>query len=99
MKGRKRLKAIDTKICTRCRQVKSFEDFYKRKDTKDGRHYYCKICSREKRKRHYYMQKTETPEEKDNHIQLEKKIKNIEQAIMYIIQELSELNKRTKGNP
>ena len=93
MKGRKGLEAISTKACTICRKMKSIEDFYKRKDTPDGRHYYCKICSRKKRKKLYYMQKEETPENLDNEriIKLEKKIEHIEKALIYI---LEQLNKR-----
>ena len=33
-----------TKICTRCRQEKSFTDFGNRKDQKDGKDIYCKTC-------------------------------------------------------
>ena len=43
------------KKCTRCKIVKSLEEFNKMKSSKDGKHYYCKSCtkiiSREKYKK------------------------------------------------
>jgi len=32
------------KTCTKCKESKSLNDFYKRKDTKDGRISWCKTC-------------------------------------------------------
>ena len=32
------------KICTKCGQTKLLTEFYRHRDTKDGRNSYCKIC-------------------------------------------------------
>jgi hypothetical protein len=32
------------KICMRCKLEKSYTEFYKRSNVKDGRQCYCKIC-------------------------------------------------------
>ena len=37
---------MKTKTCNRCNQEKSLDEFGKRKDTKDGRKYYCTDCGR-----------------------------------------------------
>lgn len=35
---------VKTKICCRCKKVRPLSQFIKRKDTRDGLTYYCKIC-------------------------------------------------------
>jgi len=37
---------MTAKICTKCGEEKSIEDFYAHKINKDGRRYECKVCSR-----------------------------------------------------
>lgn len=34
------------KKCSKCKFCKSFDDFYKRKSTKDGLDYWCKLCAK-----------------------------------------------------
>lgn len=36
---------MDTKLCRDCGQVKLITDFVKRSTSKDGLHYYCRVCS------------------------------------------------------
>ncbi len=36
---------LQTKECSGCQERKLLDDFSKRKDTKDGRHYICKKCA------------------------------------------------------
>ena len=36
----------DSKVCSRCKQVKSFDEFHNNKSKPDGKHNYCKICLR-----------------------------------------------------
>lgn len=38
------------KVCCQCKIEKSIEDFFKRRDAKDGRAYYCKSCAKIRRK-------------------------------------------------
>jgi len=45
----------ETKECTKCGEVKSLEDFNKRKDSKDGYRNQCKEC-REKAHKKYYKE-------------------------------------------
>ena len=35
------------KICAKCREAKPLTDFYRRKRSKDGRDWYCKLCGKE----------------------------------------------------
>lgn len=37
------------KICTKCKQNKNIEDFYKNAKRKDGRQTFCKVCSNARR--------------------------------------------------
>lgn len=46
---------ISTKLCVRCREEKSKEEFRKSKKSRDGRHSYCDDCGREISRR--YAQK------------------------------------------
>lgn len=41
---RKRVFKKKDKICSKCGLSKSYDEFYKRKETKDGLHSQCKIC-------------------------------------------------------
>lgn len=41
------------KICTTCKERKSFEDFHRNKNTKDGFTYRCKSCTRIATKKYY----------------------------------------------
>jgi 5-methylcytosine-specific restriction endonuclease McrA len=50
---------LETKLCGNCREVKNVEEFYERKDSADGRHYYCNKCSRDRRRAYYYAKKAE----------------------------------------
>lgn len=34
------------KRCSRCREIKTLDEFGKYTNSKDGRHYYCRLCSR-----------------------------------------------------
>ena len=38
----------DVKACTKCQAVKPLGDFYRSRDTKDGRAYHCKACMNER---------------------------------------------------
>ena len=37
---------METKVCTKCGEEKSLDDFYRNKNTKDGRMSECKTCRR-----------------------------------------------------
>lgn len=39
---------LENKLCARCKNIKSINDFYKCKSKKDGLQVYCKICTKEK---------------------------------------------------
>ena len=41
------------KTCTKCEQLKSFDDFSKRPAYKDGLAYWCKLCIRQNKKTYY----------------------------------------------
>lgn len=41
------------KRCTKCGEVKPKSEFHRKKNGKDGLRSYCKVCSREERKRQY----------------------------------------------
>jgi len=41
---------LQTKVCSSCCVRKLLDDFSKRKETKDGRHYICKECANERRR-------------------------------------------------
>jgi len=44
---------MDTKVCSKCREVKLLEEFNKRKDKKDGYRSECKACNKEYAAKHY----------------------------------------------
>ena len=46
-----------TKVCSRCRQEKSVEEFAKKKQSKDGLQYMCKDCMRELNRELYLKRK------------------------------------------
>jgi hypothetical protein len=45
------LNLFDWKVCSSCQIKKRIEEFGKNKSQRDGRHYYCKQCIREKSKK------------------------------------------------
>src|SRR3954465_5324492 len=45
------LDLFDWKVCSSCQIKKRIEEFGKNKSQRDGRHYYCKTCVREKSKK------------------------------------------------
>ncbi len=45
------------KVCTKCKEEKSLEDFRKQSSTKDGLKYYCKECDDRTAKRYYEKNK------------------------------------------
>ena len=38
--------SVESKVCSKCKEVKLLEEFYKSKDSKDGHQYKCKTCER-----------------------------------------------------
>lgn len=48
---------MKTKICSCCKIEKDINEFYKKSDSKDGCHPYCKECSSIKRKKYYQENK------------------------------------------
>ncbi len=69
---------MDNKICRKCGVCKDLNDFHKQKESKDGRHCYCKICAVDNAKRHYQDNKeTVLPRMKVYNNKLEKQIKTI----------------------
>lgn len=48
---------MNTKICSCCKIEKDINEFYKKSDSKDGHHPYCKKCSSIKRKKYYQENK------------------------------------------
>ena len=42
----------NTKLCKKCKEVKSVEDFYRLNKNKDGLQHYCKICLNEMKKKY-----------------------------------------------
>ena len=48
---------INMKICTKCKEEKSLEDFRKQSSTKDGLKYYCKECDDRTAKKYYERNK------------------------------------------
>ena len=41
------------KVCTRCKEEKYLDEFSNYKNSKDGKHIYCKICAKNKSKERY----------------------------------------------
>jgi hypothetical protein len=37
---------MNTKICVKCKEVKSLDDFHKNSRSSDGLHSYCKECNK-----------------------------------------------------
>lgn len=54
----------DKKFCTGCRTFKPFTDFYKDKRSRDGYHYICKECSKERVKKSLEKTKNQKLQEK-----------------------------------
>jgi len=50
---------MQSKICCKCQQLKSFEEFNKNNSRKDGRQTYCRICSIKSAKYSYSSRKHE----------------------------------------
>tara|TARA_R110000772_G_scaffold7060_1_gene24241 strand:+ start:47 stop:643 length:597 start_codon:yes stop_codon:yes gene_type:complete len=48
---------MEVKTCSKCKEVKNFSDFSKRKATKDGLDYGCKLCQRAERLEYYKKNK------------------------------------------
>lgn len=48
---------IKTKICSKCKTEKPINDFYNMTKSLDGKHYYCKICSKEYKNKPDYKEK------------------------------------------
>lgn len=51
---------IKTKKCARCEEIKIVSEFFKMRNSKDGYHYYCKRCSKEKSKESYQRNRLKT---------------------------------------
>lgn len=41
------VKQLKTKICTKCNEEKSLDNYHKNKGNSDGYHYHCKACRKE----------------------------------------------------
>lgn len=50
---------MKTKVCFKCKKEKLLSNFYKKPDSKDGRHSYCKECDR-KRLKSFYQENKES---------------------------------------
>ena len=48
---------MTTKECKRCNTIKPITEYYNKKDSKDGKHIYCNICSRVEKKEYYELTK------------------------------------------
>lgn len=81
------------KRCSKCGKTKSIDDFHKNKNTKDGRHYYCKECMGKHMKERYIKHREKVlryvneynkghREEKLKY-QKEYKTKNLEKTLKY----------------
>lgn len=46
------------KICSKCKKEKEVNNFNKRRDTKDGLNFWCKLCQRNTNKKYYKNNKT-----------------------------------------
>lgn len=44
---------MNIKYCIDCKEWKPISDFNNYKTSKDGKHYYCKICSKKRKKKYY----------------------------------------------
>ena len=44
---------MQTKKCDKCKQIKSINEFYKKKTSKDGFQYWCKSCLKEYKRSKY----------------------------------------------
>lgn len=44
---------METKVCSKCNQIKTISEFTKNKAKKDGYNNYCKDCNKEYQKIHY----------------------------------------------
>jgi len=61
------------KICSKCKEEKSVNDFYKNKYREDGLHHYCKICHSAQNKNSYSYNKSKNRGLKNNYnLSLEK---------------------------
>jgi len=50
---------MESKICTKCNHPKSYTEFYKQKNSKDGYTSYCKLCTTELNKNYYQKKKNQ----------------------------------------
>ena len=67
------------KICTKCKKEKSYEDFYIKTNSKDGRNSWCKLCTKENGRKDYQ-------EKKELYLQRAKKNYNQQERRLYMIE-------------
>jgi len=54
------------KKCWTCKQIKSLDEFGNTKSSKDGKQGYCKLCSKQKDKKHYITSPTRKSKIREN---------------------------------
>jgi hypothetical protein len=54
------------KKCWTCKQTKSLDEFGNKKSSKDGKQGYCKLCSKQKDKKHYTNSSTRKSKIREN---------------------------------
>lgn len=79
------------KICTRCKEDKDLEEFSNYRSSKDGKHIYCKVCSRDKSKERYSQDAERIKKYREDN---KEKIKEIKKA--YSLKNKEILNARSK---
>ncbi|ANQ52926.1 hypothetical protein MY04_05965 (plasmid) [Flammeovirga sp. MY04] len=71
------------KQCSKCNEVKSMEDFFNRKATKDGKQSFCKSCHKEAKpyneeRKKYYVEYNKKGKEHIAEVQKKYRAKNVE---------------------
>lgn len=84
------------KICTICNIEKSIDDFYRRKDSKDGIRHECKICWNEKKRKYNLENKTKISENKKKYYQ-ENKERIIDSVKKYREENKEKINEYLKN--
>jgi hypothetical protein len=85
------------KNCIKCNELKSIENFYKSKLSKDGLYTYCKVCHKLERKKSYKNNKEKTINQSKLWYQNNKeKIEKYRKKYYLIIKETNEKNKKQR---
>ena len=64
------IEEVKTKVCTKCKDEKSYSEFHKNKEKKDGLRLECKICHKQDRKEYYLKNKEKEIEYREKYYKI-----------------------------